>query len=95
MSEQSARDEVFDAIKRAFLALDDEILAQARNSGCADCQFGGTTALMALRIGHVRCHLLDLSTFPPWRQQPNFGSAGPHIRAKLGAFGSLHLRMLP
>ncbi|CAL8470335.1 g9877 [Coccomyxa elongata] len=53
MSGQSARDEVFGAIKRAFLALDEEILDQARNSGCADCQFGGTTALMALRIGHV------------------------------------------
>ncbi len=55
MSGQSARDEVFGAIKRVFLALDEEILHQARSSGCADCQFGGTTALMALRISHVRC----------------------------------------
>jgi len=54
MSGQSARDEVFGAIKRSFRRLDDEILEQARTSGCADCQFGGTTALMALRIGHVR-----------------------------------------
>ena len=53
MQGQSARDEVFGAIKRAFLTLDDEILTQAHESGCADCQFGGTTALMALRIGHV------------------------------------------
>lgn len=50
---QSARDEVFGAIKRVFAAVDADILASARASDEPDCQFGGTTAVVALRIGQV------------------------------------------
>ena len=50
---QSARDEVFGAIKRAFAAVDKDILDAARASDEPDCQFGGTTAIIALRIGQV------------------------------------------
>jgi hypothetical protein len=50
----SARDEVFAALNRAFKAVDADILQQARDSNVIDCQFGGTTAVVALRIGHVR-----------------------------------------
>lgn len=54
----SPRDEVFEAIKRTFTALDAEICEDARTSGVTDCQYGGTTALIALCIGHVRTRAL-------------------------------------
>lgn len=54
--QQTSRDEVFSALKRTFHTLDNEILEQARTSGAADCQFGGTTALMVLQSGHVRLY---------------------------------------
>ena len=53
----SLRDEVFEAIKRTFTALDAEIIKEAKTSGVTDCQYGGTTALIALCIGHVRSPL--------------------------------------
>jgi hypothetical protein len=65
LQQGTARDEVFMAIKRTFQALDDEILNQARTSGTADCQFGGTTALMALQSGHVRAPSDSHSHSPP------------------------------
>ena len=50
----SPRDEIFEAIKRTFIALDKEIIDRAESSDVADCQYGGTTALMVLRIGQAR-----------------------------------------
>ena len=44
---------MFAAIKRTFQALDDEIIKEATSCDIADCQFGGSTAVIALRIGHV------------------------------------------
>lgn len=44
---------MFAAIKRTFQALDDEIIKEALSSDIKDCQFGGSTAVIALRIGHV------------------------------------------
>jgi putative heme degradation protein len=44
---------VHEAITRVFKALDTEILDQAQKSNLEICQFGGTTALVALHIGRV------------------------------------------
>ncbi|CAL5218369.1 g37 [Coccomyxa viridis] len=52
-AKQTSSDEVFAAIKRTFQTLDDEILKEATSCDIADCQFGGSTAVIALRIGHV------------------------------------------
>ncbi len=52
-AKQTSSDEVFAAIKRTFQTLDDEIIKEATSCDIADCQFGGSTAVIALRIGHV------------------------------------------
>ena len=52
-AKQTSSDEVFAAIKRTFQALDDEIIKEATSCDIADCQFGGSTAVIALRVGHV------------------------------------------
>ena len=52
-AKQTSSDEVFAAIKRTFQALDDEIIKEAMSCDIKDCQFGGSTAVIALRIGHV------------------------------------------
>ncbi|BDA46808.1 probable Integrin-linked kinase-associated serine/threonine phosphatase 2C at C-terminar half [Coccomyxa sp. Obi] len=49
----STRDEVCDVIMRSFKTLDKEILEDAHCSKIKDCQYGGTTALLALCIGQV------------------------------------------
>ncbi len=48
------RDPIFEAIKRTFSALDEEIIHVAEHSNVPNCQFGGTTALIALLIGQAR-----------------------------------------
>ena len=61
----STRDEVCEAIMRTFKTLDKEILEDAECSKTKDCQYGGTTALLALCIGQVpMSFLLHLSLFP-------------------------------
>lgn len=55
---------MFAAIKRTFQALDDEIIKEAMSCDIADCQFGGSTAVIALRIGHVSLQPSQI-TLPP------------------------------
>jgi hypothetical protein len=47
---------VVDAIVRSFKTLDNEILEDARKSDIKDCQYGGTTALLALLFDRVIRH---------------------------------------
>ena len=58
------RDPIFEAIKKTFNVLDEEIIHVAEHSNVPDCQFGGTTALMALIIGQAR---LFWRSLPPQR----------------------------
>ena len=51
---QGGRDPVFEAITRTFDTLDREIIDVSNSSNVPDCQFGGSTALAALRIGQAR-----------------------------------------
>ena len=46
--------ELLEIIERTFKQLDDEIAQAALASEIKECQFGGTTALMALICGRVR-----------------------------------------
>ncbi len=45
--------ELLEVIERTFKQLDDEIAEAALASDIKECQFGGTTALMALISGRV------------------------------------------
>ena len=74
---QSARDEVFGAIKRVFAAVDGDILEAAKADEEPDCQFGGTTAVIALRIGQVSACAHACAPLPrtPWGRQHYFGVA--------------------
>ena len=49
-AKQTSSDEVFAAIKRTFQALDDEIIKEATSCDIADCQFGGSTAVIACAL---------------------------------------------
>lgn len=97
---------MFAAIKRTFRTLDDEIIKEARSCDIADCQFGGSTAVIALRIGHVSALSLacSMSPFqrpcePTWRSQHlslgrailGFESGGASIPAQC----SLVKRIIP
>lgn len=60
----STTDEVCEAIMRTFKTLDKEILEDAHCSKIKDCQYGGTTALLALCIGQVTFPLQCLTDLP-------------------------------
>ena len=64
----SENKELLEVIERTFKQLDDEIAEAALASDIKECQFGGTTALMALISGRVSTacpltSLLDVSVF--------------------------------